>query len=125
MSAEKKDDVIISCKHKMKGVSPYALSIDIKDGRVRDFIRISKNRLIINNKKANDYDIFNTDKSLSNYNVVLDVYTKMYKGEPVYLMNQVFKKVIRNNSSGVKMGHQEKFNEGHNNIQINYVVKQM
>ena len=80
-------------------------------------------KLIEDKKKV--YNFYNDNSSKNIDNNTLEFFEKLYKSKNAFVLCSSFRKIVKNSLRNVKEDEEDRFNKLINNIQMNFMIKQL
>ncbi len=120
----------VDTKYRFKGLNGQAIILNLDEEIVKENIKNKKDgsievsyKLIEDKKKV--YDFYNENSSKNIDNNTLEFFEKLYSIKNAFVLCSSFRKIVKNSLRNVKEDESERFNNLINNIQMNFMIKQL
>jgi hypothetical protein len=127
---EIRGDLKIETKYRFKGLNGDAIILNLDEEIVKENIKNKKDgsievsyKLIEDKKKV--YNFYNDNSSKNIDNNTLQFFEKLYKSKNAFVLCSSFRKIVKNSLRNVKEDEEDRFNNLINNIQMNFMIKQL
>lgn len=123
---EIKGDLKTETKYRFKGLNGNAIILNLEEDIVEEQIKKDGTinyKLIEDKRKV--YNFYNNNKEKNLDNNTLKFYEKLYSTKNANVLASSFRKIVKNSLRNVKVDETGKFNNLINNIQMNFMIKQL
>jgi len=120
----------IDTKYRFKGLNGDAIILNLDEDIVKENIKNKKDGSIEISYKLTDdkrkvYNFYNDNSSKNIDNNTLEFFEKLYKSKNAFVLCSSFRKIVKNSLRNVKEDEEDRFNTLINNIQMNFMIKQL